>query len=175
MPISPTPADRSQASIEDSIYRLESAYLDDTTAGGNIIRGFEGYLKGTAPGSGMAGGSGGGMGGGGGGGGTATRRKGGITDADRIFSRTSAAVSRVSRRFPSGVFFAGGVWRVDGLQDSPVPAHHAAVMPIREGEAHAMANGSRGVTPKIVKKKKVDREDEDEKPAKRGKISYARE
>jgi chromatin modification-related protein EAF6 len=90
------PADgATQASIEDSIYRLESAYLDDTTsAGGNIIRGFEGYLKGTAPGSGMAGG---GMGGGsGGGGGTATRRKGGVTDADRIFSRTSAAVSRVS-------------------------------------------------------------------------------
>jgi chromatin modification-related protein EAF6 len=88
-----------QASIEDSIYRLESAYLDDTTsAGGNIVRGFEGYLKGTAPGSSMAagGGMGGGSGGGGGGGGgTATRRKGGVTDADRIFSRTSAAVSRV--------------------------------------------------------------------------------
>ena len=48
-------------------------------------------------------------------------------------------------------------------------------MSIREADAHAMANGSRGVTPKIVKKKKVEREDEDEKPAKRGKISYARE
>jgi hypothetical protein len=36
-------------------------------------------------------------------------------------------------------------------------------------------NGSRAVTPKIIKKKKLERDDEDEKPAKRGKISYARE
>jgi hypothetical protein len=44
---------------------------------------------------------------------------------------------------------------------------------MRESGAHGVANGSRGVTPKIVKKKKLD--EDDEKPAKRGKISYARE
>ncbi len=54
------------------------------------------------------------------------------------------------------------------------PAHHnAAALSVREGGAHALANGSRGVTPKIVKKKKLD--EDEEKPAKRGKISYARE
>jgi hypothetical protein len=117
-----------QASIEDNIYRIESNYLEDTTVGGNIVRGFESYLKGTAPGSGMGGGSSGMQGGGGGG--TATRRKGGITDADRIFSRTSAAVSRVSlgRRTSSpgsggltwagftsaGELVAGAPWRRHG-------------------------------------------------------------
>lgn len=71
-----------QSNIEDSIFRLESSYLDDTGAG-NIIKGFDNYMKGSTGTT-----TGGGMG-------TATRRKGGITEADRIFSRSSAIVSRV--------------------------------------------------------------------------------
>jgi hypothetical protein len=41
-----------------------------------------------------------------------------------------------------------------------------------------MSNGAalKGTTPKVVKKKKtLDRDEDDEKPAKRGKITYARE
>jgi chromatin modification-related protein EAF6 len=68
-----------QASIEENIFRLESSYLEDTMPG-NIVKGFDGYLKGST---------------GGGGGGTATRRKGGVTEVDRIFSKSSATTSRV--------------------------------------------------------------------------------
>jgi len=75
-----------QASLEENIYRIETTYLEETTAG-NIIKGFDNYIKGSTGASTI-----------GAGGGTATRRKGGITDADRIFSRSSASFVRV--RYP---------------------------------------------------------------------------
>jgi chromatin modification-related protein EAF6 len=87
--------DASIHSIEESIYRMETSYLEETGAG-NIIKGFDNYIKGSAGGSSAGSGGtliGGGMGGGGGG--TATRRKGGIGDADRIFSKSSASFNRV--------------------------------------------------------------------------------
>jgi chromatin modification-related protein EAF6 len=83
--------DTSIHGIEESIFRMETAYLEETGAG-NIIKGFDNYIKGTAGVSGASGALGGG---------TATRRKGGITDADRIFSRSSANTSRVSFDFRS--------------------------------------------------------------------------
>src|ERR1700755_1999610 len=69
-------------------------------------------------------GSTGGGGGGGGGTGTTTRRKGGITEADRIFSRSSAVVNRV--RLFSQFTKCGGrkIRRTDKTfsQDSPAPS-----------------------------------------------------
>ena len=70
--------------LEDTIYRLETQYLEETTAG-NIIKGFDNYIKGSAGASTVGGGAG-----------TSTRRKGGITDADRIFSKSSASYQRVN-------------------------------------------------------------------------------
>ncbi|KAF2674209.1 NuA4-domain-containing protein [Microthyrium microscopicum] len=127
--------DQNLANIEDNIYRMESSYLDDTGAG-NIIKGFDNYMKGA---TGTTAGS---MGGG-----TATRRKGGITEADRIFSRSSAVVNR----------------------DSPAPSTTTS--------SHAPTPTSGAATPGATntnpKKHKKSEADEDEKPAKRGKITFS--
>ena len=64
-----------QAQLETQIYNLETSYLTDTAAhsGGNIIHGFEGYLK-NQPGG---------------------RRKYEINEADRIFSISSLTYKKV--------------------------------------------------------------------------------
>ncbi|EKG22071.1 Histone H4 acetyltransferase NuA4 complex Eaf6 [Macrophomina phaseolina MS6] len=63
--------------IEENIFRAESSYLEETSAG-NIVKGFDNYIKGsTTSTSGGAAAS------------NAARRKAAINDQDRIFSRSS--------------------------------------------------------------------------------------
>lgn len=65
------------AKIEQSIWNKEAAYLDDTSAG-NIMKGFDNYIKASgAPGGLSAGG------------GTASRKKATVSEQDRLFSRSS--------------------------------------------------------------------------------------
>lgn len=71
-----------QAKIEDEILRNETTYLEETSAG-NIIKGFDNYIKGASTSTTT------------GGAGTATRRKAQISDTDRIFSRSSSSFLRV--------------------------------------------------------------------------------
>ncbi|KAL1736554.1 histone acetyltransferase subunit NuA4-domain-containing protein [Schizophyllum commune] len=66
--------DMQLARIEAKIYNLEGSYLGDSHMGGNIVQGFDGYLKA------QPGGAGGGAGRG---------RRHDVTDADRIFSTSS--------------------------------------------------------------------------------------
>lgn len=80
-PATQTRTDSFQAQIEEQLYQAETRYLEDTSGMGNVIRGFENYIKNSA-----AGPSGGGAG----------RRKTIVNDADRIFSRSSASFNRES-------------------------------------------------------------------------------
>ncbi|KAF7440559.1 hypothetical protein PC9H_000905 [Pleurotus ostreatus] len=66
--------DKQLANIELQIYNLESQYLTETAAhsGGNIIQGFEGYLKNQ----------------------TVTRRKYEVSEQDRIFSNSSSTLQK---------------------------------------------------------------------------------
>jgi chromatin modification-related protein EAF6 len=60
-----------QTAMDDAIYKKETEYLEDTPYG-NILIGFDNYIKGSssaAPGGG--------------------RRKAGVDDSNRVFSRSS--------------------------------------------------------------------------------------
>ncbi|KAI0345993.1 NuA4-domain-containing protein [Trametopsis cervina] len=67
-------ADKQLASLEVQIYSLETTYLMDTTthSGGNIVQGFEGYLK-NPPGG---------------------RRKYEVSEMDRLFSNSSMSYKK---------------------------------------------------------------------------------
>ena len=84
--------DKNLATLEDTLFRYETSYLEDTSPAGNIIKGFDNYIKGSSVGTGGAGGGGGagtisGAAAGGAGGGN--RKRAVVVDGDRVFSRSS--------------------------------------------------------------------------------------
>ncbi|KAI4651710.1 uncharacterized protein J4E79_009191 [Alternaria viburni] len=136
--------DNSLLQLEDNILRVETQYLEETSAG-NIIKGFDNYIKGAATTT-TAGGAG-----------TATRRKAPISDADRIFSRSSTSFLRES-----------------STPGSATPSHAptpTSSFPTRESSQPT--NGARLGGSK--KKKAADDDDDDGNKTKRQKISYGRE
>jgi chromatin modification-related protein EAF6 len=82
-----------QTTLEESIFKAETSYLEETSAG-NIIKGFDNYIKGST-GTNTTGGAGPG---------TSTRRKAMINEADRIFSRSSASFMRVRSGIPRSMY-----------------------------------------------------------------------
>ncbi|KAL9104476.1 MAG: hypothetical protein Q9163_000569 [Psora crenata] len=84
--------DKNMATLEDQIYRHESTYLGETTAG-NIIKGFDNYIKGTSSAPSNASNPSNQ--------GNNTRRKATLVEADRVFSRSSASFMRELSPGPS--------------------------------------------------------------------------
>lgn len=74
--------DAELADLEDRIYKAEGAYLEETSHSGNIVRGFDGWVKGVTLGGGGRGDD---------------RRRGRVRDDDRVFSRSSVGWMKVGR------------------------------------------------------------------------------
>lgn len=142
--------DQSISSLDESILRLETAYLEETGAG-NIIKGFDNYMKSSTTTTTS------------GGAGTATRRKTGITDADRIFSRSSAATHKDHSEPGSTI-------------STPAAATPNSSFPPsgRDTPGGSMTKSTTAVTGN-KKKKALDDDDAEQKPAKRTKITYGRD
>lgn len=90
-----------QLAQEEAIYQKETEYLENTPAG-NIITGFDNYTKGTAN---VA----------------AQRRKTGLTDANRVFSRSSISYNPAAVRRS---VFSSPIPPARTLSYLPPPAHH---------------------------------------------------
>ncbi|KAF2707497.1 NuA4-domain-containing protein [Pleomassaria siparia CBS 279.74] len=141
--------DHSLMQLEEHILRNETSYLEETSAG-NIIKGFDNYIKGatTMPAAGGAG--------------TATRRKAPISELDRIFSRSSNSFLREASTPASAQ-------TTPSLAPTPTSS-----FPTRES-SQPTSNGANKAGMANKKKKAPDDDDGDGKPAKRGKITYGRD
>lgn len=140
--------DRNMAAIEDSIYRQETAYLEETSAAGNIVKGFDNYIKASAVSS-SANSAGGTISGSAAGGGVgASRRKAAVSDSDRVFSKSSVSYMRDSDTPSSAV---------------STPGH--AGTPTGSFTAEKTADKK--------KKKSTVHDEESDRPTKRQKISFS--
>ncbi|KAI9682888.1 MAG: hypothetical protein M1829_006324 [Trizodia sp. TS-e1964] len=156
--------DKSLATLDEQIYKAETAYLEDAAAG-NIIKGFDAYIKAASTAAATASTAASGA--------TASRRKPAIADADRVFSRASAAFLRDSTETSSAVttpsvavtpssatFGAGvGVVPVGGAAGSAAPLKGALV---KRGGAVKKGGSA------------LEEEPEEAKPVKRARMSFGR-
>ncbi|KAG9964535.1 NuA4-domain-containing protein, partial [Aureobasidium melanogenum] len=146
--------DEQLQALEDNIYKMESSYLEDTNGAGNIVRGFDGWVKGVVVGGDKK---------------SADDRKARVRvrDEDRIFSRSSMSWIRAQDSdMPTSA--------TNTPSHAPTPA--SSVPPQLASRDSNHATPSSTVSKANSKKKKAaDKDDDDDKPAKRLKITYGRE
>ncbi|KAK3113290.1 hypothetical protein LTR53_009574 [Teratosphaeriaceae sp. CCFEE 6253] len=140
--------DEQLAAIEDQIFKAEGTYLEDTANSGNIVRGFDGWVKGVQVGGGR-------------GGAGDDRRRGRVREEDRIFSRSSVSWMRAQDTADSNT----------NSNAATPSASFAPPLTTRGSDAGASARAAAN------KKKRptANEDEEDGKAVKRGKISYARD
>ncbi|KAL8755254.1 MAG: hypothetical protein Q9199_003771 [Rusavskia elegans] len=161
--------DKNMATLEDQIYRIETSYLEETSSAGNIIKGFDNYIKGSALSGSVSAGVGGSTGGGpgGGGGGTSTRRKG-VTEQDRVFSRSSCSFMRELSPTSS----------IQSTPNAPTPTSGNPQQSSARASDHPTPTSATSLKAGGNKKNKkgVERDDDESegKQPKRLKITYAR-
>jgi chromatin modification-related protein EAF6 len=156
--------DEQLAALEDQIFKLEGAYLEETSNSGNIVRGFDGWVKGVSVG-GRAGDD---------------RRRGRVRDEDRVFSHSSVGWMKVRmlQYLKESLLdkHTNSTIQAQEGPDSNTPSH--AATPTGSVPASlSRAESTSGATGKTGNKKKraTDKDDDDEKAPKRGKITYSRD
>ncbi|EAW09412.1 chromatin modification-related protein EAF6/MEAF6 [Aspergillus clavatus NRRL 1] len=167
--------DKSMSQLEDQIFRFEQSYLEETTAG-NIIKGFDNYIKGSGTTAGLSA-SGIALPAGAG----TARRKAQVTDSDRVFSRSSASFMRDSPApssaqttpshapTPTSAYNgSSGRLNTDGGPSSAAASVKGGASKNKKKAGVANGNGNK-------EKDNEDAEDGEKPPAKRLKISYGRD
>ncbi|KAI4801436.1 hypothetical protein E4T44_11303 [Aureobasidium sp. EXF-8845] len=146
--------DEQLQAIEDNIYKMESSYLEETNGAGNIVRGFDGWVKGVVVGGDKK---------------SVDDRKARVRvrDEDRIFSRSSMSWIRAQDSdLPTSA--------TNTPSHAPTPA--SSVPPQLTSRDSNHATPSSTVSKANSKKKKAaDKDDDEDKPSKRLKITYGRE
>ncbi|KAF2146764.1 uncharacterized protein K452DRAFT_282959 [Aplosporella prunicola CBS 121167] len=145
--------DNALNNIEDLVFKTEERYLEETSGAGNIVKGFENYIKGSSiAGAGV------------GGAGTGARRKTAISDVDRIFSRSSQGLFSDSPGPGSAQLTPS---------NAPTPTSFPSA---RESNHPTPGSTASKATSSKKRAANKDEEDTDGKPAtKRGKITYGRD
>ncbi|THX17492.1 NuA4-domain-containing protein [Aureobasidium pullulans] len=147
--------DEQLQALEDNIYKMESGYLEETNGAGNIVRGFDGWVKGVVVGGDKK---------------SVDDRKARVRvrDEDRIFSRSSMSWIRAQDSdLPTSA--------TNTPSHVPTPASSVAPQ-LASRESNHPTPGSTVSKANSKKKKAADKDDdEDNKPAKRLKITYGRE